>query len=62
MEFDHRDETTKSFSVSTVLSNGYAWTTIQKEIEKCDVRCVKCHRIKTAKQKGWFRFLHNVAA
>ena len=44
LDFDHvRGE--KSFSIAkNILGN---WDRILREIEKCDVRCANCHRIKT---------------
>ena len=55
LEFDHRGD--KLIEVSKLVSNGYSWTRIEKEIEKCDVRCANCHRRKTAIQFGWYRDL-----
>lgn len=30
---------------------------LMAEIEKCDILCANCHRIKTAKQLGWYKDL-----
>lgn len=48
LEFDHRDPTTKARGVSQMLSAGCSWPTIAKEIEKCDVVCANCHKIRTS--------------
>ena len=43
LEFDHvRGE--KKYNVSDMCRGGYSLATIQKEIDKCDVRCANCHR------------------
>ena len=55
LECDHRSD--KKFEVSKLVGNGYSWDTIQKEIDKCDVRCANCHRRKTAIQFGWYQDL-----
>jgi hypothetical protein len=55
LDFDHRERAEKSFTIGKVLTDGYSWDTIRAEIEKCDVRCVRCHRLRTALQFGWYR-------
>ena len=45
LEFDHRDPTTKRFDISK--NPGRSWNDILTEIEKCDVRCANCHRIRS---------------
>jgi len=50
LDFDHRDRDTKSFGIADVMPKGYSgtWRTrVLAEIEKCDVRCANCHRVKT---------------
>jgi hypothetical protein len=47
MDFDHRDPTTKLENVSILYGNGAAWERIRAEIDKCDVVCANCHRIRT---------------
>lgn len=42
LQFDHvRGE--KHKNVSKMLSGTYGWDTIQREIDKCEVRCANCH-------------------
>jgi L-lysine 2,3-aminomutase len=47
MEFHHRDPEDKIKDVAYLVVSSYAWDTILKEIEKCDLVCVCCHRIRT---------------
>lgn len=46
LEFDHVRGVKRS-DVTTMVQNGLSWKTIQEEIDKCDVRCANCHRIRT---------------
>jgi hypothetical protein len=55
LEFDHRDDVDKHFEVSQGIHRGLNWGKIKDEIDKCDVRCANCHRIRTAKQFGWYK-------
>ena len=45
LDFDHRDPEMKTADVSSLMSSTLA--NIQAELEKCEVRCACCHRIKT---------------
>lgn len=45
MDFDHRDPAEKSFTVSVNIE--IALDVLLAEIEKCDVVCACCHRIRT---------------
>ena len=56
LEFDHV-RGTKQNSICNMIRIGYKSSTIFAEIEKCDVRCCKCHRLKTAKQFGYRKLL-----
>lgn len=43
-DFDHKDPSHKSFKIS-----GHAilrWSELQKELDKCNLLCSNCHRIK----------------
>jgi len=52
LEFDHRDPAEKVAAV-TALVRRRRWVSVQAEIDKCDVRCVNCHRRRTAEQYSW---------
>lgn len=45
LDFDHRDPELKILGVSEMLT--YSWRKIIAELDKCDVRCANCHRVKT---------------
>jgi hypothetical protein len=53
LEFHHRAG--KDKAVSEMVAGGYPISTIQTEINKCDVLCANCHRKKTMEERGWFR-------
>lgn len=44
LEFDHRSD--KHFNISAINTD-VPVESLKAEIAKCDVRCVRCHRIKT---------------
>ncbi len=50
LEFDHADPDLKSKNVARMLSGHYSWSSVLSEIEKCEIRCANCHRIKTYAQ------------
>ena len=52
LEFDHV-RGVKKHNVSTLISGGWSWKTILTEINKCEIVCVKCHRLRTAKRNNW---------
>jgi len=54
LDFDHVNGS-KRLEVSTAVHRGWSIESLQSEIEKCEVRCIRCHRIRTAKQFGWWR-------
>lgn len=54
LEFDHRDDVDKLYDISAIIRDR-KWETIKAEIDKCDVRCANCHRIRTAKQLGYYK-------
>ena len=46
MDFDHV-KGTKKYGISEMAGKRMPWDKIQKEIDKCELRCANCHRIKT---------------
>ncbi len=52
LEFDHTDASEKMIEVSKLV-NQWSLEKIQKEVEKCVVRCANCHRRKTAVDQNW---------
>jgi len=54
LEFDHRNPSEKKNGIAKMLRQG-SWKRMLAEIEKCDIRCANCHRIKTSEQFSYFR-------
>lgn len=51
MDFDHREGTVKKFNVGSMFAHHYSRELIETEIEKCELVCANCHRIRTQKRK-----------
>ena len=55
LELDHvRGQ--KTLKVSRFIQGGYSLKRIQEEIAKSVVRCVRCHRIRTARDQEWMKY------
>ncbi len=53
LDFDHAGH--KRANVSDLVISRASITAVMAEIGKCEVRCVNCHRRKTARAGGWYR-------
>lgn len=51
LEFDHIDRTKKRFTITTRLWE-YSWARIEKELDKCQLLCKRCHIAKTLAERG----------
>lgn len=49
LDFDHRPGTEKRFAISQ--SVGRKWNQLLAEIEKCDIVCANCHRVRTSTRR-----------
>ena len=54
LQFDHQDK--KHKNIADMVRQGNSIDKIEKEIEKCDVRCANCHARKTAKDFGYYTY------
>lgn len=52
LDFDHLRD--KRWNVTYMVSAGFPWSTIETEIARCQVLCANCHRIKTARERGFY--------
>jgi hypothetical protein len=50
LDFDHRDSSLKFNNIATMVYANYSLSRIKAEIEKCDLVCANCHRIRTHKR------------
>lgn len=55
LELDHVEDD-KEFSIYHALKNTYSLERLQREIDKCEVRCANCHRKRTAEQQHSWRW------
>jgi 5-methylcytosine-specific restriction endonuclease McrA len=54
LEFDHLRD--KVADVSVLAREGHALEKVKREIDKCEVVCANCHRRRTARQFGTYRY------
>lgn len=47
MDFDHRDPKQKVIGIAQAVNRGWSWEKLQTEIDKCDLVCSNCHRMRT---------------
>lgn len=59
LEFDHIAGN-KEGDVGRMLCSNVGWTRIKKEIEKCEIVCANCHRMRTQDSTGNWRTLMGV--
>lgn len=53
LEFDHLHN--KEYDISKMMSNLSSWDKILQEIEKCEIVCCNCHRIRTITRSNNYR-------
>lgn len=51
MDFDHREESKKSYNIGSMFAHHYSRELIQTEVDKCDLVCANCHRIRTRNRR-----------
>ena len=52
MDFDHRGSENKLGNVSRITVQNWSLERIKKEIEKCDIVCANCHRVRTRNRQA----------
>jgi hypothetical protein len=61
LEADHVQGNQRA-AISRLIYLGANWEAIAAELDKCEVRCANCHRIKTSERGGHWRHLRYHAA
>lgn len=51
LEFDHLYN--KKYNIAQIHNHGVSLNNFIQEIQKCEVVCANCHRIRTAHRAGW---------
>ena len=59
MDFDHRDPSEKLLKVSSVTMFT-SFEKLKQEMEKCDIVCANCHRVRTFKRGQYQYNMQNV--
>lgn len=59
LDFDHNVVEDKKFKISNSPRKEKYWNKIACEMYKCSIRCVNCHRKRTAEQQNWYQSPHH---
>src|SRR5579863_10278551 len=46
LDCDHKNRKTKVAAITQMIFKGLSWKVIELELQKCDIRCANCHRIR----------------
>jgi len=57
LEFDHVTGVKRATIAELIGCWHPRWDDVLAEIEQCEIRCVNCHRRKTARERGYFKGL-----
>lgn len=57
LEFDHLPQFTKVIDISKMISTGKSARSLVNEIDKCEVVCANCHRLRTYIRSNSWRIL-----
>ena len=60
LDFDHRQGESKVDDVARLIWDR-KWEIVVNEIAKCDIRCVRCHRKKTARDFNWSKLAESLS-
>ena len=52
LDLDHIDRTTKMGLPANMITSGHKWADVLKEVDKCQVVCANCHRVKSIIEDG----------
>ena len=52
MEFDHRGGILNKVSEVTQIAWKASWSRVLEELDKCDIVCANCHRIREALRRN----------
>ena len=52
MDFDHKNGKIKVGNIASMTTRNLSLSRIKNEIEKCDIVCANCHRIRTYKRQA----------
>ena len=53
LEFDHIDRKLKLYNISRMKRSSFSMEDINKEVSKCRLLCVNCHKLRTINQMGY---------
>ena len=59
LDFAHKTRTSKIANVSLMVTT-HSWKNVYKEIIKCKILCANCHRIETAEEAGWYKYIEEI--
>lgn len=60
LSFNHRIPAKKKYNIADMVSKGYGIESIKKEVRKCEVLCLNCHSVLTAKQFSFYTYEYSI--